>query len=182
MSKWDPTFVEVPDVELDLSSQRLAVLPQAASPIVALLARHCGEKLPNGWTVTDEPRHPEGLVGGTFDDAGFTSDSEGAFFQRRSFRDPPEAGGSNLVLHATDNETCPSVSGIVSRSRVLPLQLEDWVIELDFVDEGRKYLRTSPRALVASLSATFGAHRATADGPIVPGLVLDTQSLTIENL
>ena len=169
------------------SSRWLALLPEAAAPILPLLVRRCGAKLPSTWSVTDEPSHPEGLVGGCVDDAGYETrathlgrsspNDYGGFFQRRSFRDSPAAGLSNLVVNATDHEDQPEVSATASVGRVVPLGPDDWVLELDLMNGDKKRVRLSPAALAGSLGPTFGSLRPTPDGPVVPGILLDTQSL-----
>ena len=170
-------------IEISPHSRWLALMSEAAAPILSLLVRRCGEKLPSTWAVTDEPSHPEGLVGGRVDDAGFETRTSHPgmtspeFFQRRSFRDSPTTGLSNLIVKATDRQDRPEVFAIVSGSRVVPLGPEDWVVELDLIDGDKWRARLSPSVLAGSLGPTFGSSRSTPDGPIVPGILLDTQSL-----
>ena len=190
-SKWDQVAVARPTWEISRRSSWVGLLPEAVAPIVPRLIEEYAEKLPRAWSISDEPRHPEGLVGGTFDDIGFETrptpvrpiSAEGRleYFLRRSFRDPPSLGFSNLVLHGNDREAPPKVCAVASGSRLVALGPDDWVLELDLGEGEKRRVRSTPSALAASFGPTMGAPRPTADGPIVPGTVIDTQILAAES-
>lgn len=178
-TQWEPGSNELLKVSIESGTAKIALLPDGAAPIVAALAARGGEELPTSWVLTDEPSHPEGLVGGRFDDAGFpTKTDSGGCLCRRSFRDPPEMRPTNQVLRSTDTEMSPRVAGIASRARVIPLGPEDWVVELDLPHGEKRWFRGEPAHLAQACCATFGAPRVTADGPIVPGIIVDTQRLS----
>ncbi|HJQ98309.1 MAG TPA: hypothetical protein VJ826_08330, partial [Candidatus Polarisedimenticolaceae bacterium] len=65
----------------------------------------------------------------------------------------------------------PSRPRVVHACRVLPLDRENWVLELP--GERNRYVRTGPAELVRSVEGVFGLPVATADGVITPGLVLE---------
>src|SRR5262249_59841922 len=130
------------------------------APIVAALAARCGKKLPTSWTLTDEPSHPDGLVGGRYDDAGFpTKSGSREYLWRRSFREAPEMGSTNLVLRSTDTESSPRAAWVASRARVIALGPDDWVVELNLPHGNKRWLRGAPARLAQACCATFGAPR-----------------------
>lgn len=178
---------------------RLLLTPDAASPVVAALTMafhgpgsdrqpHCGE----GWCVADEPTHPEGLSGGSFDDAGFPASArvlaeDGGWvgclsgpgnYRRSSFREPPIESLSNLVFRKADSSLVGEPPGeVVTRCRVLRLSPVLWVLEMTMAaasgDDGRtRWLRIGPRDLLSRVIGGFGALRVTAEGPITPAIIL----------
>jgi hypothetical protein len=201
-SKWEDALfaamaeARVPSVEISKRSGCLVFLPEAAAPIVTALVRRF-HSAPNasdvpggrGWSVVDDPELADGLVGGAVDDAGFPSktliladrgavlghfgDARGCF-RRRSFREAPIAGPSNLVVRGNGLEGDPAARGIVDRCRVLPLAVDVWVLELDLLgDTERRYVRTAPERLLAGCRLALGAPRVTPDGPAVPVLIFE---------
>jgi len=191
-------FAPSPSDSIDLGL--VALTRDAASSVVAALvdAFHGPASVPSGecghgWEVSDEPVRPDGLVGGSFDDAGFPSLSralagEGLWqgklggpgtLRRNSFRDPPSEAPSNLFIPSGKAESVPAHVAVARRCRVLQLSHELWVLELDFDnfsnrrDWERRWVRVRPRALVAACASRLGHTKATANGPIVPGLLFE---------
>jgi hypothetical protein len=169
----------------------------AAGPIVAALveAFHGPASVPpmdcgGGWDVSDEPVRPDGLVGGTFDDAGFPSISRPlaakrlwlgklsgpGTFHRSSFREPPRESATNLCIPSGTAESRPTRAALARRCRVLQLSQDLWVLELDLVshpnrgEAERRWIRVQPQALVAACTSRVGCAKVTPGGPIVPGL------------
>ena len=171
-------------------SAPLHLAPLAAAPLVMTLvhAAHSfqpwvGEAAGRGWEIRDDPASTEGLAGGTFDDAGFPTalrtlaaggrvvaglDGPGTYW-RRSYRDAPVPLPSTIVVGTAD--AAPARPRVVNACRVLPLDRENWVLELP---GGRsRFVRTGPAELLRSVGGTFGSPVATADGVVTPGLVLE---------
>lgn len=176
--------------------------PEAAAPVVASLteAFHSEERLFStrcgvGWGVVDDPLRLDGLAGGTFDDAGFPAAPrtlaadclwvdrlEGPGTLRRpSFREPPVASASNLVINSSKSDRVPPGAKTAQRCRVLPVSPDVWVLELEFADRGegdgsrssRSWLRVRPDTLISACAAGLGKARVTATGPIVPALLFE---------
>jgi hypothetical protein len=180
--------------------QVLVLTPDAASAVVAALvdAFHGTgparwTKSGGGWDVVDEPVRPDGLTGGSFDDAGFPAVSrvlaaDGFWvgrlggpgtFRRASFREPPAESATNLVMASGRARSIPIRATVASRCRVLRPSPELWVLELDLVDAGsgggleRRWVRVQPRALLAACAARLGKSTVTPAGPIVPALLFE---------
>ena len=151
----------------------------------------------DGWDVADEPVRPDGLAGGSFDDAGFPAMSQtlaangfwvgklegpGTFW-RMSFREPPRESASNLVMASVSEKSVPFRARVARRCRVLRPSAELWVMELDLVDPGgggemeHRWIRVEPQALLDACAARLGRSTVTSAGPIVPALRLDGLSL-----
>jgi len=186
-------------------SQCVTFLPDAASPIVLALVgwfhlreSRIGVRGGRGWSVDDDPLHAEGLSGGAFDDAGFRAEPralarEGAnvgrisgpgTLRRRSFRDPPQPAPSNLTVSTDPGSDDRSAGVLVDRCRVIRLEPELWVLELELpsIDgelRRRTYVRISPAELLGRCSRGIGKARVTSDGPIVPSLVFDRLPLAM---
>jgi hypothetical protein len=183
----------------------LVLTPAAAASVVsALVDTFHGKdsvqwvKSGFGWDVADEPARPDGLSGGSFDDAGFPSFSrilaaEGFWvghlkgpgtYHRPSFRQPPEESPSNLVMTARTSEPLPVRASIADRCRVLRASSDLWVLELDLAkvgnrgDSERRWLRVQPAVLMAACAARLGHCRVTSSGPIVPALRFDGLALS----
>jgi len=174
--------------------------PHAAAPVVAALvdAFHREGVEPRGalgagWGVADEPVRPDALVGGAFDDAGFPAARRvladdglwvGALagpgtYRRSSFRDPPVEAASNLVMAGGQRGIALAGAANVSRSRVIRISPELWVLELELAgglrssEVTRNWIRTSPAALIGCCRSRLGGATLTPDGPIVPFLVFE---------
>jgi hypothetical protein len=173
--------------------------PEAAAPVVSGLVRvfhgpasHPPPLVGPAWEVTDEPGHPGGLTGGSFDDAGFATrtrslaasgtwngrlDGAGTY-RRSSFREPPEVGPSNLVVKGGLTEEAFASAVLATRCRILEISRELWVLELDFStgpdreNEFKLWARVSPERLLGAMSHRMGNPITTSMGPIVPALVL----------
>ena len=167
---------------------QLCFSPPAAGTLVQALATSfgsAGERSGYALDVEDAPNNPLGLAGGEFDDAGFpTTDqkltSAGYWvspslgpgnFWRRTYREPPTLSNSNLSV-ATKDPATESIGVPVYAVRVLPLQSDVWVLDL-----GTTWLRTDPRRVAPALVGTSGVPVATAAGPIVPSLILESSAL-----
>jgi len=178
----------------------LVLAPDAASSVVAALVEafhgtgsaqwaECGD----GWDVVDEPVRPDGLSGGSFDDAGFPAVSRvlatnGVWvgrlggpgsFRRASFREPPTESATNLVMAPGKAKSIPVRAAVARRCRVLRPSPGLWVLELDLVEVGsgggleRLWVRVRPRALLSACAARLGRPRVTPAGPVVPSLLLE---------
>ena len=180
---------------------RIMVLTsEAAAPLVVNLVTtfhgpesKAGTSFGPGWSVSDEPDRPDGLVGGTFDDAGFPSRlkplaSCGVWvgrlggpgsFHRGSYREPPTESPTNLTMAPGEVRTPPRKATHVRRCRVLRPSAELWVLELQSDGAGpagdpdRRWVRTPPRALLEACTSRLGPSMVTPAGPIVPSLVLE---------
>jgi len=197
-SSWADDSFEPRAVSADL--EVLVLTPDAASAVVAALvdAFHGTgparwTKSGDGWDVVDEPARPDGLTGGSFDDAGFPAVSrvlaaDGFWvgrlggpgtFRRASFREPPTESATNLVMASGRARSIPIRATVASRCRVLRPSPELWVLELDLVDAGsgggleRRWVRVQPRALLAACAARLGKSTVTPAGPIVPALLFE---------
>ena len=176
------------DVEPDATGEPLILSPRAAAPVVAALASafHSPEssrpaQIGAGWALADQPGHPYGLTGGSFDDAGFpTTDrvlaGNGSWlgavggpgsYWRGTFRQAPKESFSNLVVSPAEAQTRPLPAAPVGRCRVMRLSPDVWVLEL-----GRKWVRVHPAELLAACSEFLGTPQVTSEGPIVPAMVL----------
>ncbi len=176
--------------------------PEAAAPLVTsvidafnkaeqLSWKTCGA----GWDVADDPLRPDGLAGGTFDDAGFpaarrTLAAHGLWvdrlrgpgtLRRVSFREPPAESPSNLVVASGEVEAIPTHVPTAHRCRVVPLSPDQWVLELEFSKAGNndgsrtnhRWIRVGPATLISACAARLGTARVTAVGPIVPALLFE---------
>ena len=178
----------------------LVITPCGASSVVAALVETFhgasearATRSGPGWSVTDEPNRPEGLAGGSFDDAGFPEVSsvlaaDGVWmgrisgpgtFRRTSFREPPTELATNLVMPSGEATSIPDGAAVARRCRVLRLSSELWVLELDIKGGTspsgweRRWVRVRPQALLEACSSRLGGSRVTPNGPIVPGLLFE---------
>ena len=177
-------------------SSQLTLLSGAAAVLVSALADHFHGSdraewvdAGSGWEVDDQPANPSGLVGGSFDDAGFSTASRvlaknglwvGALsgpgaFRRESFREPPVELASNLVMPGAAES--PVRGRIAARCNLLRLSNHVWVLELEFVDGKRVWVRTTPERLLAACRRRVGVSEPTASGPIVPAVQFDESAL-----
>jgi len=164
----------------------LLIEPSAAGALVEALARALGttaEPCGDALVVDDVPDHVLGLAGGSFDDAGFpTSHQKVAVggnwvsrrlgpgnLWRRSFREPPTPSTANLVV-STRRRAAGPVGAVVRTLNVIPLDAHVWVLDM-----GSAAARIDPGGLARSIVGTRGTPTATAAGPIVPGLILDSR-------
>lgn len=168
----------------------LHLAPPAAAAVVARLVAtahgsspQLGRDVGPGWVIADDPHDPRGLAGGEFDDAGFPTrrrplardgkivagiDGSGAFW-RRSFRDPPRALPSTLVVDG--GGATGGSEGRIDVCRVLPLSRGEWVLELSGLRP--RHVRTTPDTLLLGCRGGVGAAESTADGVITPGLIFE---------
>jgi hypothetical protein len=174
--------------------------PRAAAPLIAILVERfhgpgSREETPcgSGWDVSDDPIWSAGLAGGAFDDVGFDANkrilaADGVWvgriggwgtFRRASYREPPVESATNLIVSPGENGELPKGAAIVRRCRVLRTSPELWVLELEFEIAGtasspeRRWVRVSPKALLAACSSRFGDSRLTSEGPVVPALAFE---------
>ena len=171
----------------------LLIEPSAAGALVEALARalgSTGQPCSDALVVDDVPDHALGLAGGSFDDAGFPTSRQKVAANgnwvsrplgpgnlwRRSFREPPTASTANLVLSTRERAAAP-VGAVVRTLNVIPLEANVWVLDL-----GSAATRIDPGDVARSIVGTRGTPTATAAGPIVPGLVLDSRLLARKDL
>ena len=174
--------------------------PDAATSIVAALVDEFhGPESPrlteigHGWEVIDEPGRPEGLAGGSFDDAGFPAASRqlaasGTWlgnlsgpgtFRRASFREPPSETATTLVVPSGEEALLPARAAVARRCRVMRASHDLWVLEVDLVNRlnsgglERRWVRVHPQTLIAACASRLGRTRVTPTGPIVPGLLFE---------
>jgi hypothetical protein len=205
LSTDDASFLS-PEGDADLGV--LVFTPEASASVVSALvdafhgASAQSRATGRGWDVIDEPAHPKGLSGGTFDDAGFPTESRvlaagglwlgrlggRGTFRRASFRDLPTEMPTNLVVAGGETGSVPHNAAVARRCRVLKLSEELWVLELDLSErpnpKGRKrrWVRVHPSTLLRACASRFGQPGVTPAGPIVPwlqfeGLTLGEQAL-----
>jgi hypothetical protein len=193
-----------PPLELHEAPGNLPVVisPPPASVLVrALVQALCGAarsgRVPVGpaLAVTEDPRHPEGLSGGSFDDAGFATrekvlidgkfasaaDRGAGHYLRASYRDPPRPSFGTLVLA----DGVPEIPGEVLRVehlRIHALDADPWVMEVGgAVEKGGRpvrpvrlaFVRARPTELALRLHGAVGKARPCANGVITPALLLD---------
>jgi len=189
---WERLLDSSPDVLTGIhhpnAGSDLVLLPRAASVVVSALVEafhgisaewvDCGE----AWDVIDDPANPDGLVGGSFDDAGFSTKTRtlahaGVWvgglrgpgtFRRPSFREPPRETPSNLVMRGGSSNELQGL--VVRRCHLLPVSPDEWVLELDPVGSTRAWVRVLPRRLLASCRERDGGVIVTAEGPILPAI------------
>jgi hypothetical protein len=194
------TEPEVASGRRPVDFERLAMAPDAASAIVAaLVERFHGPNRTRhspagpGWTLSDEPSRPDALSGGSFDDAGFQASKtvlaergvlDGGLggpghYWRKSFRQPPMEGESNLVMPPGQPDDSLHGAPLARRCRVLKMTSELWVLELGFKPSaavaaaGSSWMRVNPVALLEACRSQLGGLKVTAGGPIVPGLLFE---------
>lgn len=198
--------------EISVASPARAVAPilfhpESAAALVRAMVqnrtdpgRHEDGPVGAALAVADDPLEPEAPFGGAFDDAGFptsrTSLADGrrwtgalagpGHFRRPSFRDPPVASPSHLVVHGRPGEPPPDfvlVSGVVIHA----LEPERWILEIDAaaVREGGPgprlagaMIRSTPAELAAKCVATVGPRRASHLGVSTPALLFADLELT----
>lgn len=182
--------------------RRIACLPEAAAVLVARIvgAVHAHEASVGmaagpGWVIADEPRHPDGLSGGAFDDALFDSGSttladgravtaslDGpGFYRRASFMDPPAPAASHLVVDAPD---APYESGqaLLDRVEIHPVAPSRWILHgwavraadhREVAALGTVQCEVDPRALIRGCLGGFGPPLRSVEGVTTRGLVFD---------
>jgi hypothetical protein len=195
--------IEVPSergcVSSRTSDRPVALAPAAAASLVTgiVAALHgrgapLGGKVGAGWELSDDPLHPEALVGGVFDDVGFTSrrlvlasggevrgrlEGEGCF-RRASYRDRPESSPSLLVVTGLESPV-PEGAWRVASARVHPGGAGSCLVELDALegDGGGNgvsaRLIATPERIAAACSGSFGPPRLAGWGVFTPGLILE---------
>ena len=181
-------------------SGSLILTSDAAAPVIASLvgAFHAHGSSPwmqsgRGWSLADEPSHPDGLSGGAFDDSGFpaspkvlakdglwVANVEGpGTLRRNSYREPPLESPSNLTMLSGISSRQPAGAVVAERCRVLRMSPDLWVLELQLthrkgLESARhRWLRVHPMALLDACSEPFGCPKVTSDGLIAPGLVFE---------
>jgi hypothetical protein len=209
LAGWEDLVDDHPKAFADRSGGRAGdpsihlLTPEAAAPLVAALAEAFhGQDSPPwepaglGWSLSDQPSHPNGLAGGSFDDVGSASTTrtlakDGSWAGnlsgpgmawRRSYREPPVTTWSNLVLggdRAAPPDDDSEIAGTkVDRCRVMRMSRDLWALELAPTElaDGSKpptlWVRTHPKALLDACTGTFGCKRVTSEGVITSGLVL----------
>jgi len=169
----------------------LILTPRAAAPVVAALVKafHSGglggRGAGPGWSVSDDPKRPDGLAGGSFDDCGFPARRRilaesgvwvgnlvgaGAFW-RTSFRDPPEENPSNLVMDGNRAQDGPNGRRTVQKCRVVRSSSKFWVLELGLGTGRHDWIRVEPQKLLSACAYQMGEPVVSAEGPIVASLV-----------
>jgi len=178
----------------------LVLAPDAASSVVAALVEHFhgpgavhSRGSGRGWSVTDEPNRPDGVAGGSFDDAGFPAVTrvlaiDGVWMgeiggpgtlRRASFREPPTESATNLVVPPGETLSIPAGAAVARRCRVLRMSSELWVLELEL--NGRSgaggcvhgWVRVRPQALLDACASRLGGWKVTPSGPIAPWLLFE---------
>ena len=141
-----------------------------------------GAPVGSGWRVVDDPLDPDGLSGGRFDDAGFPagrralSDGRQAVGAlegrghswRPSFRDPPEALFTTLLVLGGSEEAPPRTPR-VHDLRIHRLAADRWVAEAP----GPTYVEARPLDLVQRCVSSFGPVRRVLPGVVSPALLVD---------
>jgi hypothetical protein len=175
----------------------LVLTPIAATSVVTALVdefhgptSHRAKRMGAGWDLVDDPVRPDGLAGGSFDDAGFPAGSrrlarQGVWLgrlggpgtlRRASFREPPMESPSNLALPPGEDAGIPKLAMVARRCRVIKPSVDLWVLELGSTDSSsrsglrRTWISVSPTRLLESCSSRLGRSTVTATGPIVPAL------------
>lgn len=193
----------IPDVLEPATVQRpgrrsLLLRPHAAAPIIsALTSRYFVDPEPpeirggEGWSLSDDPIRVDGLAGGTFDDAGFPSHPRelvvggrptGSIWGpgtlwRRSFRQPPTPGASNLNMPGPVADPSKPPAAWASSSRLLPLNSDVWVLSLEI--EGMKaHVRLEPQQWMARITGMVGNEEVTTDGPILRSVLMENLPVT----
>jgi hypothetical protein len=193
-----------PPLDLREAGRRLPVVmgPPVASILLralvgALCAPSSQREAPVGpaFAVTEDPRHPESLAGGRFDDAGFATrktvlvngkvasaaDRGAGHYLRESYRDPPRAVFGTLVV-ADGGSEMPSEALRIEHLRIRALGNEPWLMEVcgALEKEGQPvrplriaFARVRPAEVALRLRETIGASRPCANGVITPTLLLD---------
>jgi hypothetical protein len=166
----------------------VVLLPSAAAVVVSALVEtfhgSVAEWVEAGtaWDIIDEPTRSNGLVGGSFDDAGFPTSTRvlarnGVWvggiggpgtFRRISFREPPREFASNLFMGESPGNAIRG--SIALRCHILRLSSDEWILELDLADASRKWIRSHPKALLGACRERMGGTMVTANGPIVPAI------------
>jgi len=178
--------------------------PETSAALIAALTRsvHLGPQetgfpVGPGWSLTDDPQHPEALSGGLFDDAGFYTAStrlasggdivgnlngEG-HFRRSSFRDRPSAHPAHLVVDCQPRKL-PDRGLLVSDLRIHPLRLNRWMLEFEAypLPDGLEadarivgHAKVAPRQLLWHCAACLEPRRFSSRG-------VSTGSLLFEDL
>jgi hypothetical protein len=186
------------------AERRLPVLfaAEVAANLVTALTRtlhghpeRVGTAVGPGWAIEDDPLAPGALLGGSFDDVGFASRRRvladglraveplagAGSFRRPSFRDPPRAMHSHLVLEAGEESMPPEVL-FVTEFALHPLPGDRWILECDgrlrrdaesgSVVQGG-LIETSPTRLVERCVARIGAPAGSHRGVSTPALLFD---------
>jgi hypothetical protein len=185
-------------------ASRVSVLfsPEASALIVQALVRTLhvagadhGLAVGPAWRVTDDPRDPASLFGGIFDDSGFTTRKERlanglrcvgeisgpGHYRRPSFRDPPEALPSHLVVEARD-QPAPERAVVATVVGLHPVAPDRWLLRIEgaHLERGQpgsplrpSHISISPRDLVRRCTATIGPSRASYRGVQTPALLFE---------
>jgi hypothetical protein len=190
------------DLHEAAGSLPVLISPPAASVLVrALVQALCGAARPGrarvgpALAVTESPGHPEGLSGGRFDDAGFTTRDkvlmDGSFasaadrgpghYLRASYRDPPRPTFGTLGL-ADGELDVPRECVRIEHLRIHALDADRWLLEVGGTvdNEGRPvravrvaFVRTRPTELALRVHGAVGKARPCPNGVITPALLLD---------
>ena len=145
-----------------------------------------------GFRVAEDPHHPRGLAGGTFDDAGFPTRykvlADGHFasvapraagdLRRDSFRDPPRPAFGTLVV-ADGEETVPDQGIVIDGFRIHRTAPDRWLLEIDgtLAGDGRRleksYAAIRPLDWVRRICGAVGEAHACPNGVVAPTLLID---------
>ena len=180
----------------------LVFLPQAAATLIQAVATlfhgpggMTGEPVGRGWRLSDDPHQAGMPFGGRFDDTGKRSRilaladgvhalatlGEEGHAWRRSFRDPPARGFSNLVVPPSDQPR-PDRGFLVSELRIFRLSRKKFMAVAHgnrmedgaaVPDGGRIRFSFNPVRIPSLIQGTCGESRTTAIGICTPELVLE---------
>jgi len=171
-------------------SSLLILLPEAAATLIhAVAAVVHGESAsvggPGGeaWSLTDEPVLPGMLFGGAFDGVGHPTRSvvlagEGRIRARlsgrghawrRSYKEPPLKGFSNLVFSSSGGARPDGI--VVTSLTIHRLAANRYFAEGEAVG-GKIRFSFNPARIPALLRGTCGLPRLTASGVLTPELIL----------
>ena len=174
--------------------------PEAAASLVTALVRAVqsagDEQVPEigpGWRVSDDPTEPRGLVGGSFDDAGFPASrrllwddarvvgrTDGVgHYRRASYRDPPSPMATTLVVEPKPGEIEDRAIH-VEAVRVHPVDSAVWILEMSGRESGGgagfrdAMLEVKPLELLRRCRAAVGEPRWFPQGIVTPAVFFES--------
>jgi hypothetical protein len=170
-----------------------ALLVRALARALHAAGREPGFEVGPAWKVYDDPRGPDALFGGSFDDAGFTTRRkrlangnrscgciEGrGHYRRPSFRDRPSPSPCHLRVSPTPG-AAPADGIVVTALELSPVAPDRWVLGLEgaILEGGRpagvlrpSFVSIAPEDLVCRCVATVGPPRPSHLGIETPALL-----------